>query len=235
MTGEGPLRRSGSFHGRRKGKMLRPAQAGRFVELLPVLRLDLSGPPPADARSLFQPARDGIASVRLEIGFGGAEHLLHQAARHPDVGFVGVEPFVNGMAKALAGIERLNLANVRLFDNDAALLLDWLPPASVAHVDLLYPDPWPKIRHWKRRFVSDDNLGRLARVIAPGGVFRFATDIDTYVEWTLAHMRRTPAFRWTAERADDWRQPWPDWPGTRYEAKAFREGRRPTYLQFTRL
>ena len=225
-------RPGGSFFGRRKGKTLRPAQSARIETLLPALRLDLNDDAPADLGRLFP---DPVGSVRLEIGFGGAEHLLHQAERHPGCGFIGVEPFVNGMAKALAGIEARGIRNVRLFGDDATLLLDWLPAGCLARIDLLYPDPWPKPRQWKRRFVSDANLARLARVLRPGGEWRFATDIESYVAWTLAHARRSPAFAWTAERADDWRLPWPDWPGTRYEAKALREGRRPSYLTFRRL
>ena len=142
---------------------------------------------------------------------------------------------MDGLAKGVAGVERLGLTNVRLYDDDATKLLDRLPSGSLAAVDLLYPDPWPKTRHWKRRFVSDENLRRLARVMKPGAPFRFASDIDSYVGWTLAHARRSPEFEWTAEAANDWREPWAGWPGTRYEAKAIREGRRGVYLTFRRL
>lgn len=220
-----------ALYGRRKGKPLRAGQAARFESLYPKLKLDLSAPAPADPHSLFEAP---VRALRVEIGFGGGEHLLHEAQADPDTGFIGVEPFVNGMAKALAGIEERGLTNVRLYDNDAALLLDWLPRACVTRLDLLYPDPWPKKRQWKRRFVSDANLERIARLLKSGGEFRFASDIDSYVAWTLAHIRRHPAFVWTAERADDWRRPWPGWPGTRYEAKAKREGRVPAYLVFRR-
>jgi tRNA (guanine-N7-)-methyltransferase len=221
----------GALHGRRKGKPLRAGQSERVANLLPRLRLDLSEPAPANLRTLFEARVD---AVRLEIGFGGGEHLMSEAAANPAIGFIGVEPFLNGMAKALAGIEERGLRNIRLFDNDAALLLDWLPTASLVRTDLLYPDPWPKIRHWKRRFVSEANVARIARALVPGGEFRFASDIDTYVTWTLDHLRRSPDFSWTAERADDWGQPWAGWPGTRYETKAFREGRAPAYLVFRR-
>jgi tRNA (guanine-N7-)-methyltransferase len=230
MTEE-PARERGALHGRRKGKPLRAGQNERVETLLPRLRLDLSAPAPADLAGLFDVP---VRAVRLEIGFGGGEHLLHEAEANPDLGFIGVEPFLNGMAKALVGIEERGLRNVRLFDNDAALLLDWLPAGCLIRTDLLYPDPWPKVRHWKRRFVSDDNVRRIARAVVPGGEFRFASDIDTYVTWTLEHLRRAPDFTWTAERADDWRRPWAGWPGTRYEAKAFREGRPPAYLVFRR-
>jgi tRNA (guanine-N7-)-methyltransferase len=222
----------GALHGRRKGKPLRAGQSERLASLLPRLRVDIAQPSPEDLRALFDVP---VERVRLEIGFGGGEHLLHEASTNPDTGFIGVEPFLNGMAKALGGVEEQGLRTVRLFDNDAGLLLDWLPAGSLTRVDLLYPDPWPKIRHWKRRFVSDANVRRIARALVPGGEFRFASDIDTYVTWTLQHLRRSPDFEWTAERADDWRMPWAGWPGTRYEAKALREGRPPAYLVFRRL
>lgn len=221
-----------AFFGRRKGKKLRPAQSERLERLLPALALPLEALAPPDLRTLFPVA---VAAVRLEIGFGGAEHLLHEAAARPDLGFIGIEPFVNGMAKALAGIEAGGLRNVRLSAAEATAVLDWLPPAALDRVDLLYPDPWPKQRHFKRRFVSADNLARLARVLRTGGTFRFASDIASYVEWTLRLVADCPDFFWTAERADDWRSPWAGWPGTRYEAKARREGRLPTYLTFRRL
>jgi tRNA (guanine-N7-)-methyltransferase len=199
---------------------------------LPSLSLDLNEAPPDDAASLFphRPAR-----IVMEIGFGGAEHLIAEAKREPAAGFIGVEPFVAGLAKAVSAIVEQQVPNVRLFGNDAALVLDWLPPQSLEEVDLLYPDPWPKKRHWKRRFVSKENLDRIARALKPGGVFRFASDIPSYVEWTLMHLIADARFAWTAEMATDWTQPYPHWPGTRYEAKALREGRVPTYLQFTRL
>jgi tRNA (guanine-N7-)-methyltransferase len=139
------------------------------------------------------------------------------------------------MAKAVSAIADRELRNVGLFDGDASRLLDWLPAGSIARVDLLYPDPWPKKRHWKRRFVSQENLDRIARALRPGGELRFASDISSYVEWTLIHLLRRSDFLWTARRADDWRKPWAGWPGTRYEAKALKAGRRPAYLVFQRL
>lgn len=203
-----------------------------MASVLPALAIDLSMPAPADAASLFphRPQR-----ISLEIGFGGGEHLIADAERAPNVGFIGVEPFLNGMAKAVTEISERGLRNVRLFQGDATLLLQWLPAQSLDAVDLLYPDPWPKKRHWKRRFVSPENLGRIARVLKPGGMFRFASDIESYVAWTLAHLGADARFAWTAEHAADWREPFPGWPGTRYEAKALREGRIPTYLAFRRL
>jgi tRNA (guanine-N7-)-methyltransferase len=219
-----------AFFGRRKGHALRPRQSALFETLLPRLALDLSRAPPADPRTLF----DGVEDVRLEIGFGGGEHLAAEAERNPGTGFIGAEPFVNGMAKVLALIEQRGLRNVRLHHGDASELLGWLPPASLAGVDLIYPDPWPKRRHWKRRFVQDDSVAAVARILQPDGEFRFATDIADYAAWTLVRFMRSPDFVWTAEQASDWRQPWPGFSGTRYEAKAKREGRAPCYLGFRR-
>jgi tRNA (guanine-N7-)-methyltransferase len=223
-------RRTGAFFGRRKGHPLRRHQAALFGTLLPKLKLDVSRPAPDDLRSLF----NDVDEVRVESGFGGGEHLIAEAERHPRMGFIGIEPFVNGMAKALAAIDEKKLANIRLHHGDATEVLPWLPAASVARFDLLYPDPWPKRRHWKRRFVQDGSVAAIARAVRPGGEFRFASDITDYVCWTLARLMRAPDFTWTAERADDWRKPWQGWSGTRYEAKAQREGRAPTYLIFRR-
>lgn len=220
-----------AFFGRRRGKPLTDAQADRMETLLPERRLDLSRPAPGDLRQLFPRPVEGI---RLEIGFGGGEHLVHRAGEAPDTGFIGVEPFVNGMAKLVRAIDENSLDNIRLYDDDATRVLDWLPEASIDHIDLLYPDPWPKPRHFKRRFVSKPNLDRFARVLKPGGRFCFASDIDTYVNWTLAHCHAHPAFEWQAEAPADWKTAYAGWPGTRYEAKALREGRTPAYLRFQR-
>jgi tRNA (guanine-N7-)-methyltransferase len=220
-----------AFFGRRKGRPLRRHQSEVMATLLPHLAVDLTSPPPRALRTLFTPP---AGEVCLEIGFGGGEHLLAQAAANAETGFIGCDAFVNGMAKILAGIEAQNIANVRLHFGDAAELLRWLPDGSIACVDLLYPDPWPKRRHWKRRFVDDANVATLARILRPGGAFRFATDIADYAAWTLVRLLRSPHFIWCAERADDWRQPWPGYTGTRYEAKALRAGRRPSYLVFRR-
>jgi tRNA (guanine-N7-)-methyltransferase len=176
-----------------------------------------------------------VSTVRLEIGFGGGEHLHHIASSQPQTGFIGVEPFVNGVAKLMLGLERQPLDNLAIYDDDATRVLDWLPAASLAGIDLFYPDPWPKKRHWKRRFVNPANLDRFVRVLKQGGEFRFASDIDTYVNWALLRCRAHPAFEWRAEAAANWHDAFEAWPGTRYEAKALREGRRPAYLTFRRL
>jgi tRNA (guanine-N7-)-methyltransferase len=225
------MERRDALYGRRKGKKLSPRRTGLMATLYPALAVDLSAPAPSDLRALFPVPVD---AVRLEIGFGGGEHMLAEATRSPDIGFIGVEPFVNGMAKAVSAIAETGARNIRLHDGDAALLLDWLPPASLVGVDLLYPDPWPKKRHFKRRFVSDENLDRVARALKPGGLFRVASDIESYIDWTLLHVLKRSDLAWTAVRADDWRKPFPGWPGTRYEAKAVAAGRMPAYLAFLR-
>lgn len=221
--------RSGSFFGRRKGQALRPGQERVLYEVLPALRLPDGPLPPLQA--LFPRP---VESVHLEIGFGGGEHLLARAREWPGTGFIGCEPFRNGMAKLLAVVETERLDNVRVWDDDAVELLGRLPPASIARAYLLFPDPWPKRRQRKRRFVSDENLAALARILVPGAEFRFATDIDDYAGWTLARVLRSPDFRWRPAGPRDWREPWPGWPGTRYEAKAGREGRPASYLTFIR-
>ncbi|QCK86404.1 tRNA (guanosine(46)-N7)-methyltransferase TrmB [Phreatobacter aquaticus] len=230
MTDEKRLAGQGAFFGRRKGKTLRAHQTDLIETLLPRLSVDLQSP--CDLATLHAKPVQGHV---LEIGFGGGEHLVREALAHPHLGFVGVEPFVNGMAKMLAEIERKAIANVRLHPGDGADVLAWLPEASHDIVYLLYPDPWPKSRHHKRRFVSDRTVEALARVLKPGGEFRFASDIDHYSEWTLAHLLRSPHFVFAAERAVDWRTPWAGWESTRYEVKALREGRQPCYLTFRRL
>ena len=225
-----PSKPTGAFFGRRKGHALKPRQAALLDTLLPRLALDLSAPAPADLRALF----NGVDEVRLESGFGGGEHLIAEAERHPRTGFIGIEPFINGMAKALVAIEERKLDNIRLHHGDATDLLAWLPAASLARFDLLYPDPWPKRRHWKRRFVQDATIAAMARILKAGGEFRFVSDIDDYCAWTLAHLLRAPDFSWTAERAGDWREPWAGYTMTRYGRKAEREGRVAAYLRFRR-
>lgn len=222
-------RASEAFYGRRKGRMLKGAQADALDRHLPARRLCLGQPAPADLGGLWPMPVD---QVRLEIGFGGGEHLLHRARAAPETGFIGVEPFVNSMAKMLAIAGAEGLSNIRVHDDDATEVLDWLPDGRVDQIDLLYPDPWPKMKHWKRRFVSSTNLDRFARILKPGGRLCFASDIDSYVNWTLQHIASHPKFTWAATRAADWQNPWQDWPGTRYEAKAIREGRTPCYLEF---
>ena len=212
------------LYGRSKGKALRSHQTELIADLLPQLALDLTAPlAPRENREL-----------RVEIGFGGGEHLIEAAAAEPDVDFIGCEPFINGMARLLSRIEAHCLRNIRLHRGDAADVLDRLPDASLSRVYLFYPDPWPKRRHRKRRFVSTENIDRLARVLKPGAELRFATDIDDYAGWTLARLRARPDFVWRASVAQDWLSPWDGWTQTKYEAKAIAAGRRPAYLTFIR-
>jgi tRNA (guanine-N7-)-methyltransferase len=218
-----------AFFGRRKGHKLRAHQADLIAELLPRLALDITGPRPTELTALFDRPVDG---VRLEIGFGGGEHLIAEAQKLPNTGFIGCEPYVNGMAKILALIEANNVSNIRLLAGDASELLAWLPAGSLTRIDLIHPDPWPKRRHWKRRFVQDATIAAMTRALNEGGEFRFVSDIDNYCAWTLAHFARAPDFTWTAGRAADWRAPWPDYTMTRYGRKAEREGRKAAYLTF---
>jgi tRNA (guanine-N7-)-methyltransferase len=225
----------GSFFGRRKGHRLRAHQAELIEQLLPRLALDIKTldiKTIAELDTLFDRPTQAI---RLEIGFGGGEHLVAEAAQFPQIGFIGCEPYVNGMAKILAQIEAREIANIRLFAGDAAELLAWLAPRSLVRIDLIHPDPWPKRRHWKRRFVQDTTVAAMARVLIPSGEFRFVSDIDDYCAWTLSHLLRAPDFRWMAERADDWRRPWDGYTMTRYGRKAEREGRVANYLRFQRM
>ena len=224
--------RNRTLFGRRIGKPLSARRQRLMNDVFPVLRLDTRSPSPSDIYRLFPVA---MRRVVLEIGFGAGEHLTSAAASDGDTGFIGVEPFVNGMASAVAEIDRLGLRNVRLFDGDAGCLMDWLPAGSIVRVELLYPDPWPKRRHRKRRFVSPANLDRAARLLTPGGSFVLATDVASYAEWSLVRFRDHPAFRWTAREADDWRRPFAGWTRTRYEAKALAAARRSVYLHYERL
>ncbi|HSE73832.1 MAG TPA: tRNA (guanine(46)-N(7))-methyltransferase TrmB [Dongiaceae bacterium] len=219
------------FYGRRKGRPLRKGQQHLIDTLLPSLAIDLPTSGNLDPRSLFvhQPSQ-----LWLEIGFGGGEHLAEQARACPQVGVIGCEVFLNGIATLLSRISSLGLANVRIYPEDARNLLDALPDGSLDRVFLLFPDPWPKRRHAGRRFVQPANLDLLARLMKPGAEFRFASDDPVYIGWALAHLIRHPAFAWIARRPEDWRMRTADWPGTRYESKALREGRQPIFLRFVR-
>ncbi len=222
-----------NFHGRRHGKTLRQGQRGlletRLAQLAPpgVGWDENPGRAPLDVATLFPDKTD----LWLEIGFGGGEHLLATAKANRDVGIIGCEPFVNGVAMFLSALEGAGLDNVRVHADDARFVLDVLPPASVGRVYLLYPDPWPKRRHVERRFVNPDNLAMLSRVLRPGAELRLATDVPDYV----AHARAVMAARTDFATVLDSAAPWEGWPGTRYEAKALREGRAPRYLRFARV
>ncbi|MBL4542669.1 MAG: 3-phosphoshikimate 1-carboxyvinyltransferase [Rhodobacteraceae bacterium] len=224
-----------SFHGRRHGKRLRPAQRARLAQDLPGLTpagVDPGTNPdrhPVDPAGWFGDARP----IWLEIGFGGGEHMVRMAAENPHVGVVGCEPFVNGVAMALGKIAAARLTNIRIWPGDVRDLLDVLPASCLARVFALYPDPWPKARHHKRRLVTPGYLRPLARAMAPGAALCMATDIDDYARQALIEVPRA-GLAWTARAPADWRQPWPGWQPTRYEAKALAAGRRPVYLTFVR-
>lgn len=216
------------LYGRSKGKALRAAQAERIETMLPELAIDIAAL--KDGSAVLFPASP--VEIMLEIGFGGGEHLAAMAKMHPEIGYFGVEPFLNGVAKLLAAIEADGLANIRVLRGDARDVLAVLPDASLDRVYLLYPDPWPKRRQRKRRIVDMEFLAEVARVLKPSGELRFATDIDDYAGWVLARIAQQDKLVWLAETAEDWRQPWPEWYRTRYEEKAIREGRTPGYFRF---
>jgi len=218
------------WYGRRHGKKLRAGRQRLVDELLPSLYLK---PEPAsiptDLTTLF---KDPCSRVWLEIGFGAGEHLAAQAGNHPDVGIIGCEPFINGVASLLAHIDKAKLTNVRIYNDDARVLMDVLPAASLDRIFVLFADPWPKARHHRRRIMADANLARFARLLREGGELRFASDHMDYVSWTLERLQRHPQFDWQATSADDWRTPPRDWIETRYEAKAREKGDRSVYLRY---
>ena len=219
-------------YGRRKARPLSGRKDRLLDELLPTLRVPLAEPAASPVASLFgQP----LAEIWLEIGFGSGEHLVWQAEHHQSVGFIGCEPFINGVASLLGKIEGAGLSTIRIHDGDARDVLAWLPARSIARIFVLFPDPWPKKRHQKRRLVSRDSVVQLARVLPPGGELRFATDTGDYAGEALFTILASGAFAWTAECAKDWRLRPFDWPETRYERKALSAGAKPSYLSFRRL
>lgn len=215
-------------YGRTKARTLKPRQAGLVDTLLPHLAVPEEGA--LDLADLFG---GEASSIVLEIGFGGGEHVAAQAAAHPEAHFIGVEPFLNGVASCLRHVEERNLQNVRLHLGDARDVLARLPDASLDLCYILFPDPWPKLRHHKRRLIQPDFLDELARTLKPGAELRFATDWANYAEWTLELLARDRRFFWTAERAADWRAPWPGHVTTRYEAKRLGDCA-PVWLRFKR-
>jgi tRNA (guanine-N7-)-methyltransferase len=226
----GDLPRRRVLYGRRQGPKLRPGVGRLLADRLPVVGFAAGAG--ADPMALFAAAP---RALWLEIGFGGGEHLAALAAAHPQLGFLGVEPFVNGVAKLLRAIEDQGLRNIRILMDDARLLLAALPEGCIERAFVLFPDPWPKLRHHKRRIVNAETVAELARVIRGGGELRLATDDPDYARWMLAVLLAEPSFTWLADRAADWRGRPDDWPPTRYEGKALAAGRRPVYLRFGRV
>lgn len=221
-------RRRSELYGRRLGRPL-SAHQSRLIDTLLAKVAVPDGP--LDLRALFPKAR----SFALEVGCGGGEHVVAQALARPDAGFIACEPFVNGVGKLLAEIEAHGITNVRVHMGDARDVLQRLADRSLAAVYVLFPDPWPKLRHHKRRFVQRQTLDQLALVLKPGGELRLATDHADYAAWALQHLMADDRYSWTAARADEWRQRPADWPATRYEQKALKGGRACVYLRFLRL
>jgi len=217
------------LYGRSKGRPLRAGQANLIEDLLPALSVPEEGP--IDSRTLFGDDRP----LHFEIGFGGGEHLAYRADLLPDHGFIGAEPFLNGVVGALAHIRDRHLANVRLHMGDALQVLERLPDGSLRFVYLLHPDPWPKARHAKRRMINAGPLDLIAAKLAPGGEFRLGTDDPTYCRWAMMVMGRRSDFEWLAGSAKDFLTRPGGWPETRYEAKARREGREVWYFRYRRV
>jgi tRNA (guanine-N7-)-methyltransferase len=227
VTDEHPDRHRKKLYGRRKGPKLSSRQLGLRTDLLPQLALKLK--PGADPRSYF----DKVQDVWLEVGFGAGEHLYWQAQQHPNIGLIGAEPYESGTAKLLTRLADAPLSNVRLYEGDGREIIDALPDASIGRFFLLFPDPWPKTRHHKRRFLQMEMLEQLARILKPGAELRFATDDTSYLPFALERLMAHPAFAWTAQGAADWKSRPADWPATRYERKAIKGP--PTFLRFVRL
>lgn len=220
------------LYGRRKGRPLRRARRALVERLLP--RLEIATPAPGDTidpRAMFDFAP---TDVWLEVGFGAGEHLAAQARANPGIGMVGCEPFLNGVARLLRIIDQEGLINIRILRDDARLLLAALPPASISRAFVLFPDPWPKARHHKRRFISHHTLSRLTQALSDGAELRVATDDPDYQSWILAHAIACDDLEWLARRPDDWRVRPGDWPATRYEKKAVDSGRRCAFFRFRR-
>ncbi|MDP9163910.1 MAG: tRNA (guanine(46)-N(7))-methyltransferase TrmB [Pseudomonadota bacterium] len=217
------------LYGRSSGHKLRLGQQALMDELLPAIAVPAAGE--ISAQRLFGDER----TLHFEIGFGGGEHLAHRADLLPDHGFIGCEPFVNGVATALGHIRDRRLANVRLHMGDALEVLQRVPDGALSFLYLLHPDPWPKVRHAKRRMMNDGPLGLIAAKLKAGGEFRLATDHPIYLDWSLMVMQRHEAqFEWLAEAPCDFLDPPGGWIETRYGAKSRREGRRPYYFRYRR-
>lgn len=221
-----------SLHGRRRARRLPPSQKILLERLLPEVEIAL--PPEPQQLDPAQIFGAWAEEIWIEVGFGKGEHLLWQAVRNPSVGFIACEPFINGVAALLAGIERDGIKNIRIYVGDAAELIQMLPPASLSRAFILFPDPWPKKRHNKRRFVSQANLAILAEKLCDGAELRIATDHQDYCRWAVQNLDRNQAFEWLANSPEDWRHRTADWPATRYEQKALRKAAKCAYLRYRR-
>lgn len=232
-TGTGAAAPHPSFRGRRHGRRLRPSFRALLSDRLPEVAIDPDSlPTSVDPRGLFGQA---VTACWLEIGFGAGEHLAWQAERNPDVGIVGCEPFMNGVASLLRHMAERDVENVRILPDDVRPFLDRLPDGAFERIFVLFPDPWPKRRHADRRIVQWSTIETFHRLLRPGGELRLATDDPAYQRWMLTRATAHPGLRWTARRPADWRHRPDDWPPTRYEAKAIEAGRTPVYMRFTRL
>ncbi|MCJ8323828.1 MAG: tRNA (guanosine(46)-N7)-methyltransferase TrmB [Rhizobiales bacterium] len=229
---DNPLHKKRKVHGRTFVKGMSQRQFDLLADFLPKVALDVGALKVDGVQSLFDTQK---GEYWMEVGFGGGEHLARLAREHPDVGFIGCEPFQNGVAKLLIEVEDDNIGNIAVHSDDARTVLDALPDASLDKLFLLYPDPWHKSKHHKRRFICAENMVQIARVLKPGAVFFVASDIPDYVSWTLRHLQNDENFEWLAEQDTDWLQPPKGWQATRYEAKAQRHGRKSAYLFFRRL
>ncbi len=234
MSGNSKHPQEVRFYGRRQGRGLRPGRRALLNSLLPKVQLSL----PAGGHGKLNPDTlfGGPKSAYwIEIGFGSGEHLAALAEQYPDVGFIGCEPFVNGVAALIASINDRSLDNIRIYNDDVHHLFPCLPDNSFERIYVPYADPWPKQRHHRRRLVRGENIDVFARLLIDGGQFRFASDHMGYVQWVLGTMQRKSAFQWTARRPGDWRIRPVDSIETRYEAKARRKGSACVYLCFERL
>ena len=226
-----------NFYGRIKGKSLQKSQERYMSEDLEALKPKNVTWADNPDRNLIHPREwfEDDREIWLEIGFGGGEHLVHQASSNPDKGIIGCEPYINGVAMLLGKIRSAKVNNIIVYPGDARDMMDILPKETISRAFLLYPDPWPKTRHHRRRFVTPEHLEPLAACLKSGAIFRVATDIEDYVRQTLEEVHLNGNFEWLAESASDWKQPWDDWISTRYELKALRENRTPHYLTFRKI
>ena len=225
-----------NFHGRRIGKALRSGQKALLADMLD--RYRIPGLAPAENRERrpvdLMAGFGNVRQIWLEVGFGSGEHLVRQAADNPDIGLVGCEPYVNGVASLLSKLQNSNIDNVRIHPGDVRDFFDVAAVNSIGRVFVLYPDPWSKRRHHRRRFVTGQYLDPLARICMPGAEIRLATDIADFARQAVVEFGRLPEFEWIAARRSDWTTPWPGWSPTRYESKAISQGRSPIYLTFAK-